>query len=236
MMDGQPVIVMQWIEGVSLRECMGALRHAGTQLPASTIAAIGSGILAVLDNAARLSPALLHRDITPGNIMLCTEAASAEEQQRRNAFDIRLIDFGCAMQAEPPDGRPVQQLRLWRRGTPAYAAPEMLADSSPEIEALRRSPAVDVFALCSVLYELYAGHTPWRVEDHSDIPPARLKSAYPAPMPTLRQPSDLPVVEAFMCGLVLDPANRSTQPELRARFAEIQCGRKEHAPSARNAI
>ena len=48
-----------------------------------------------------------------------------------------------------------------RRATVAYAPPEMLTDDIPDLRALRMSPAIDVYAAASAVYELIAGVAPY---------------------------------------------------------------------------
>lgn len=48
-----------------------------------------------------------------------------------------------------------------RRATVAYAPPEMLTDDIPDLRALRMSPAIDVYAAASTVYELIAGIAPY---------------------------------------------------------------------------
>lgn len=45
--------------------------------------------------------------------------------------------------------------------TADFAAPEMLTDDVLGAVARRRSPAVDVYAAASVLYQLMEGHSPY---------------------------------------------------------------------------
>lgn len=50
-----------------------------------------------------------------------------------------------------------------RRATVAYAPPEMLTDDIPDLRMLRMSPAIDVYAAASTVYELIAGVAPYEV-------------------------------------------------------------------------
>ena len=179
MIGEDPAIVMEWVEGVSLRELIQTQATTGKAISSSTIAAIGASVLNVLESVTRLDNTLVHRDISPANIMIRTEEASLEEQIERGSYDICLIDFGSASAHAPQDASFTMVSQVWRNGTPEYAPPEMLTQDIPHIDKLRKSPVIDVFALCSVLYELYAGHTPWRVAEHPEVSPFRLKTYSP---------------------------------------------------------
>ena len=216
----RPAIVMQWVEGVSLRDFLDMRKRAGAPIPATMVAAIGSAVLEALDNAARLDPPVIHRDLSPSNIMLCGDP-SRWSKGHDSEIAVRLIDFGCAIQVEPDDYSFTPPLRIWHRGTPEYAAPEMLLEQSDDAQGLRRSRAVDVFALCSVLYELYAGHTPWRVSDHPETPSWQLKCAQPAEIITPRQPEDAVLVQSIMHGLAPNPNDRPTPSALAASLCGI---------------
>ena len=50
-----------------------------------------------------------------------------------------------------------------RRATVAYAPPEMLTDDIADLRVLRMSPAIDVYAAASTVYELVAGVAPYEV-------------------------------------------------------------------------
>ena len=73
--------------------------------------------------------------------------------------------------------------RRWRRwATPDCAPPEMLTDDVAGIEAPRQSPAIDVFAAASVLFELACARLPFGEKGAMSASPYRLK-AEGAPTP-----------------------------------------------------
>ena len=151
--DGDPAILMEWVEGTSLRALPNWLAERGETATARLIAELGASVLEVLDNLTRLDSTLVHRDISPANIMIRTEEIPLEKQIERGQFDICLIDFGSAASEADGSGDPSFTIaaQVWRNGTPEYAPPEMLTQDIPHIDVLRKSQAIDVFALCSVL-------------------------------------------------------------------------------------
>ena len=111
------------------------------------------------------------------------------------------------------------QADVWRNATPDYAPPEMLTRDVPGIDALRHSSAIDVYALCSVLYELYAGKTPYRLaESLSASPYLAKRDRRPVP-PALRRPEDAPLVSAILSGIAPVQADRIRSGRLRALLA-----------------
>lgn len=84
--DGEPVIVMEYVEGETLREALE--RAAGFAL-GEAVCVIG-GVGAGLD--ARHRRGVVHRDVKPANILLGTNAA------------IKLADFGIASAADRTPG------------------------------------------------------------------------------------------------------------------------------------
>lgn len=82
-----------------------------------------------------------------------------------------LIDFGSSLALEPASavagtgGREsfTERYATLRRATVAYAPPEMLTDDIADLRVLRMSPAIDVYAAASTVYELIAGVAPYEV-------------------------------------------------------------------------
>lgn len=117
-------LVMDYVEGLSLRD-------AG-QLPLQLALWVVRCIASALEAAHDGEQAIVHRDVSPGNVMVGFDGS------------VRLMDFGLA--------RPVQDPRTSRylRGSPGYVAPETLRFDPVDTSA-------DIFALGVILHELVSG-------------------------------------------------------------------------------
>lgn len=156
--QGEPLILMEWIEGTSLDKVTSMLPHDGEGVTCTATASVGCAVLGTLLSTRNLETPLVHRDLSPANIMFRTNEIGIDEQVRSMAFKPCLVDMGSSVPTLGSDTL-TQRADIWRYATPAYAAPEMLTRDIPNIAGLRRSPAVDVYAIASILYELYSGHT-----------------------------------------------------------------------------
>lgn len=137
--DGRPFIVMQYIEGGSLRALMkqGAMEFARA---ANIIRQIGHAI------GSAHSRGIIHRDLKPENIML----QSLEEGDEH----VRLIDFGIATVHDSQAAATPNNATSTRvAGTVFYMAPEQLQG--------RPSPASDIFAIAVLAYEMLTGERPF---------------------------------------------------------------------------
>jgi eukaryotic-like serine/threonine-protein kinase len=126
--DGSPVpfVVMELVEGHTL-----AQRLAGGALPWRAVLEIGRQVAGAL--SAAHARGLVHRDVTPANIMLAADG-------------VKVVDFGISAIV----GERGEQIIL---GTPAYLAPERLSGAPAQ-------PATDVYSLGLVLYHALAGGLP----------------------------------------------------------------------------
>lgn len=129
-------LVMDLIDGPDLRTY---LRDNGPLPPAAAALT-----MAQICDALSVTHAdgVIHRDLKPANIMLARNGDSLYPM---------LTDFGIARLADSPALTRTHELV----GTPSYVAPET-AEGRP------LTPAVDVYAAGVVLYELAAGHPPFR--------------------------------------------------------------------------
>lgn len=130
--DGSPFLVVQHIEGESLRE---ALREP--PLDRQRVAAIARQTGSALSAAHALG--IAHRDLKPENIML--------QQLSDGAEAVKLIDFGIAKIDEAELDRFVTTVMV--AGTVRYMAPEQFQG--------KNGPASDIYALALVVCEMLSG-------------------------------------------------------------------------------
>jgi len=132
--DGRPYIVMEYVEGSSLRQ----LVREGA-LPAAEAFKIVSSVLSALQHAH--DKGIVHRDIKPENVLMARGDV------------VKVADFGLSRLVDSTD-----QTRLTRThlvlGTYEYMAPEQREHSK---EADQRS---DLYATGVVLYEMLTGELP----------------------------------------------------------------------------
>ena len=213
--QGEPLILMEWIEGTSLDKAANMLPHDGEGVTCAATASVGCAVLGTLLSTQNLETPLVHRDLSPANIMFRTNELSIDEQVQALAFKPCLVDMGSSVPALGSDTL-TQRADIWRYATPAYAAPEMLTRDIPNIAELRRSPSVDVYAIASILYELYSGHTPFRAARHQahEVSSYYLLKTQNEPEPLVaHKGDDQAFADLIMSCLVTDQASRPSERE-----------------------
>lgn len=213
--QGEPLILMEWIEGTSLDKVASMLPHDGEGVTCAATASVGCAVLGTLLSTQNLETPLVHRDLSPANIMFRTNELGIEEQVQTLAFKPCLVDMGSSVPALGSDTL-TQRADIWRYATPAYAAPEMLTRDIPNIAELRRSPSVDVYAIASILYELYSGHTPFRAARHQahEVSSYYLLKTQNEPEPLVaHKGDDQAFADLIMSCLVTDQASRPSERE-----------------------
>ena len=167
--DGQPVIVMELLEGESLKE-----RIRNGPVPADELLDLGIQTSDAL--AAAHAKGIIHRDIKPANIFV----ASSER--------VKILDFGLAkaVPGHRPEIEPDEESLTADGvvpGTTAYMSPEQV--QGEEIDA--RS---DLFSLGVVLYEAATGQRPFvgknrvlimnAILNEKPVAPSRVNKELPA--------------------------------------------------------
>lgn len=126
--DGDLFLVMELLEGETLREHVARRSQTGRIVPAEQIIAWGRELAAAIETVH--SKGLVHRDLTAGNVILGIDGR------------LRLIDFGLAC-ALPNDGVPTYS----QGGTRGYMSPQQAAGQPPAVTD-------DVYSLGALLYFL----------------------------------------------------------------------------------
>jgi len=150
--EGRYYLVMEYVEGITLRRVVSLCRRHGIPIPLDLIAEIGRQICDGLDHAhsavseegAPLN--LVHRDIKPSNLMINPQGV------------VKLLDFGIskALIRREREGQV--------RGTWGYMAPEQADGESV-------GPAADLFGLAAVLYEMASFGPLFAEKDPDEVRP-----------------------------------------------------------------
>jgi serine/threonine protein kinase len=137
--QGEPYLVFEYVEGATLAQFM---REQG-RVPPLRAAEIMLGVLDGIGHAHRFGT--IHRDLKPSNILLAGDSVP------------RVMDFGVAVQVRAPKHGGGALV-----GTPAYMAPEYIAEGVAGEQC-------DIFAAGLVLFEMlfaqraFAGEGPFQV-------------------------------------------------------------------------
>lgn len=239
--DGLPAILMEWVEGETLEHAAKALAVDGAgRVSPPVAAAIGRDLFDALATLASAPDPVIHRDISPANVMVRTSGRSLEAQAEDGTFDLCLIDFGSSVVGVPSMGSLTRAGLAVRWATPDYAPPEMLTDDAPGVAELRRSSLIDVYAAASTIYELacgappfgsdgtrgVAGLSPYRIK--VDLAPADPVLAHANPRTLdatlLREPRVADAVAAAISDLPKAPTHEECSRDLGfvdARISEV---------------
>ena len=182
--DGAPAIIMEWIEGSTLDEAISVLAVDDEgRLSPITVARLGSELFELVSRLSLVDSGLIHRDLSPANVMIRTSRHSIEEQRANGTFDLCLIDFGSS-DVIRSEGSPFTESHATvRHATAEYAPPEMLSEDIASVSEQRHSPAIDVYAAGSILCELLGGLAPF-----ASIEGGPLRAASPYRLKTEHSP------------------------------------------------
>ncbi|MFJ2033768.1 serine/threonine-protein kinase [Streptosporangium sp. NPDC087985] len=132
-------LVMEFVDGWTVAHVL----DAHEMLPVPWVALIGAQLCSVLSAAHDRS--LVHRDLKPGNLMLCRDAT------------LIVLDFGVATVLGSPDFSVITGT-LEAPGTGFYMAPE-------QVNSGRTSALTDLYSVGCVLYEMLTGRRVFQATD-----------------------------------------------------------------------
>jgi serine/threonine protein kinase len=199
---GSYFIAMESVLGFTLREALTRLRARGARAPVVAALEITRALLGALDYAHNLVDwagrrlDIVHRDISPSNVMLAQNGA------------VKVLDFGIARAADIL-GRPEPELSPGDERPPSPPAGEDARVVNGKIpylapEQLTRGAVVDhrvdVFAVGCVLFELLTGRPLFRCQ--SDLAKKMALLHQPSPAPSAFNPEVPPAVDAIVARAV----------------------------------
>lgn len=170
--DGDTVLVMEYVNGVSVHALLRAARQKGIRLPLGFAVHIAIAVAEALEyayGAVGLDGQFLrivHRDISPSNVLISVEGR------------IKLVDFGIAKALENVSVTKAGHVK----GKYRYMAPEQLKGETLD-------GRTDLFALGAILYEMTTGSRAFAGTSDAEVITALLTSEI---VPPSRRVDDYP--------------------------------------------
>ncbi|MET0795673.1 MAG: serine/threonine-protein kinase [Polyangiaceae bacterium] len=187
---GVHYLVTELVDGIHLGRFLTGYREQKQETPWQIVTAIMIEVLRALEGAhgrlderAAVSP-ILHRDVTPGNILLA------------DTGQVKLADFGLA--------RAMDRGRMTRpnivKGKLSYLAPELLLGLAPSVKC-------DLFSLGVVMWEALAGERLFDAATDADVV-ANIRDGK-IPLLSMKRPNlPIAITSAVHRALERDPAQR----------------------------
>jgi serine/threonine protein kinase/ketosteroid isomerase-like protein len=138
--DGGAYIVMELVEGQTLREYM----DAASAMPIAEATEIARQVADGVDTAHRSG--IVHRDLKPSNIIL--------SRDHQNHLQAKVVDFGVAKLKEYSTTGGGLTASGSLIGTPRYMSPEQCSGHTTDARS-------DIYSMGIILYEMLAGHPPF---------------------------------------------------------------------------
>ncbi len=149
--DGRTFVVMEFLEGESLAECL----TREVRLPEQRILRMIQQTASAL--AAAHAKGIVHRDIKPENLFLL---------RRKEQDFVKVVDFGISKSlraSSEEDAQPRLTQTGMVLGTPLYMSPEQ-ARGDDELDA-----RVDIYALGVIMYEASTGRVPFAGNNYLSV-------------------------------------------------------------------
>jgi serine/threonine-protein kinase len=211
---GRQAVVMQFVDGKSLRQLLDSQKRLGPELTIH----IGAAVASALDEAHR--GGFVHRDVKPGNILVTSDGR------------VLLTDFGIAKGLDAV-GEDLTSDNVMM-GTAKYLSPE-------QVRGRKLDGRADLYSLGLVLYECLAGRVPFLGETDADTALARLQRD-PTDLNRLRPTLPTGLVDLIHRTLARNPAHRPANgAELRAALLAVDTApppidRTPSQPTSRPAV
>jgi serine/threonine protein kinase len=211
MVDNDPYLIMEYVDGPSLSAYLGRLHKDEKKLKLPHVMRMLESIASALQYAHNNK--IIHRDIKPGNILLTSPTQKIKlGEPLPDDFVPVLTDFGLIRFLDAAR----QTTTGMTAGTPAYMSPEQAQGEATDGQT-------DVYSLGVVLYEMLAGKLPFDGETtmgillkHINEPPPPIPGLSPFMQDVLnralaknredRFPSPADFAKAFSAAVEINPA------------------------------
>lgn len=177
--EGRQAVVMEFVDGKSLRELLDTNGRLATNL----VVHIGTSVCAALEAAHKLG--IIHRDVKPGNVLLMKDGR------------VMLTDFGIAKVLGEGDDLTSENIMM---GTAKYLSPEQVRGDKLDDRA-------DLYSLGIVLYECLVGKVPFVGSNDTETALARLQKEAPT-ITSLRPDVDPGIAAVIHKMMAREPRNR----------------------------
>jgi serine/threonine-protein kinase len=186
----QPYIVMELVEGTSLRQAIRSDASTATRL--RWLAEVADAL------AAAHALGIVHRDVKPDNVMVTADGR------------VKVLDFGIARRTSGPvdasapttgDALATLTAKGVIVGTPAYMAPEQIRGA--EVDA-----RTDQFAWGVMAYEVLAGELPWGTPTDALALAAAILERTPVSLAARRTDAPAHAIVAIERALSREPKDR----------------------------
>ena len=200
-----PYIVMEYVEGRTLRELM----HDGSPLDVDTALEVTARVLSALEYSHRAG--IVHRDIKPANVMMTTTG------------DVKVMDFGIARALADASSTMTQTQAVI--GTAQYLSPEQARGETVDARS-------DLYSAGCLLYEVLTGRPPFVADSPVAVAYQHVREE-PQP-PSAFNPAVPPVADRIVLhALAKDRETRyQTAAEFRADIEAALAGRPISAVAA----
>lgn len=219
--DGTPYLVMEFLDGQSLRQRMKKVRGNLTEL---TVIRFARQIADAL--SAAHAKKIIHRDIKPENIMLVRDEAVPGGERAK------VLDFGIAVVAEDASVAMSSGSNTQVKtgpfasllGTATYMAPEQCLESGRAVV----DEKTDVYGLGVVLYEALCSQPPFVAPELVSVMHKHISE--PAPPLSLLRPDVQPDLEALIMRMLSKPgSDRPTMREVSAQLYGLELATDDHS-------
>jgi serine/threonine-protein kinase len=183
---------MEYIDGITLATL---LEREGAQ-PVPRVAHVLKQVCESLREAH--GKGLIHRDIKPGNIMLCERGGEADV--------VKVLDFGLIKDVHATDTRDITQYARVL-GTPLYMPPERIHRPAGA------DPRVDIYAVGVVAFHLLTGKRLFDAPNELELARQIVEVVAPRVSSVAAQPVPPALDELVARCLAKDPAERPQQVE-----------------------